>query len=59
MKQTICDLCNNPDGDLIDESVNSHMCLECRRKEEVDINNMCIEHGYSFPCPVCDGDSDA
>jgi hypothetical protein len=22
-------------------------------------NNMCVEHGYSFPCPVCDGDSDS
>ena len=54
-----CDLCNMPDGDLIDESQNSHMCLKCRIKEEIDINNLCIEHGYVFPCPVCDGESDS
>jgi hypothetical protein len=20
---------------------------------------LCIEHGYVFPCPVCDGESDS
>ena len=54
-----CDLCDSPDGDLIDESQNSHMCIKCRMKEDIDINNMCIVHGYVYPCPVCNGDSDS
>lgn len=23
------------------------------------LSTLCIEHGYVFPCPICDGDSDS
>ena len=34
------------------------MELPSQIMEEND-TDMCIEHGYSYPCPVCDGESDS
>ena len=55
-------LSSNVDGKMRIQRDNKTKHPERVRKVYMEVNqedkDLCLEHGYTYPCPVCNGESD-